>query len=435
MLRSRIFLAILVASVGMFVAACGGSESTVAGGFGSTTNPSGGVSGQSGTSIPFAGFSAPLSQSAISEKRLVTVRDPNAWSALWAEHVGTGGASRPLPEVDFSRNMVIGVFLGSLGACDKLSVEAVRQKQDPARIEVTYRHTPPPPDTMCIATLANPAALITVQKSDVPVEFVQAPARPASALLIRSGWSFGMCVDNCEAAVEIAQDGATFRSTSKTETITPVLALWGAVSEQEWQTLAASFSTLPDVIVGCPDCADEGREWIEVEQGGNKKRLDFSCKVIVNQDTRLQATVRTIRSRLAFALGLREPCDPDAIVFERLAPAVLASDIADQRFVTIRDAASWAVLWNQHAGTRAPLPVIDFSKQMVLGVFMGNQSATCGSTSIESVRQRNAPDRIEVGYRVVDPGPNVMCVAPALNQYSLVTVPASEQPVEFLKLQ
>lgn len=436
MILSRPFLAALAAAASLFVAGCGGgSGSTASSDGGTRTLASGEVASHVDAGVPFSTFSSPLSsQSAITEQRLVTVRDADAWARLWAEHVGSAAGTRPLPPVDFSRNMVIGVFLGSRSACDTLSIEAVKQKQGPARIEVSYKHTPPAPETVCVASIANPAVLITVPKSDLPVEFVQVPELPAGELVIRSGWSFGFCLDRCEGAVAIDRSGAIFRASSRLITDTPERAIWGAVSAQEWQTLVATYKTLPDVIVGCPDCADEGKEWIEIEQGGTRKRLEFSCNVTIDEADTLQKTVRAIRSRLAVALGLPEVCNPGAINFQPLEPAVFTSDITTKRFVTIRDAASWATLWNEHTGGRAPLPAIDFSKQMVLGVFMGNESPVCGSTRIESVRERTNPDHIEVGYRVLDPGPDVVCIAAVLNQYSLVTVPAMSLPVEFVKL-
>lgn len=47
--------------------------------------------------------------SAIDAPRQVTVRSAVEWGALWKEN----GASAPLPAVDFSRETVVGVFLGT----------------------------------------------------------------------------------------------------------------------------------------------------------------------------------------------------------------------------------------------------------------------------------------------------------------------------------
>lgn len=435
MMLNRSLLAALSASAALLLAGCGGGSGTPAAANGTgTLAPATNILPQAVTGVPFEQFSPVLAQSAIDERRMVTVRDTNAWKQLWAEHASPGSAYRPVPEVDFSQKMVIGIFLGAGGACDTLSVESVRKKDGPSRLEVTWKFTPPPQDMVCIATVVNHAVLITVPRSDLPVEFVQADAARTDDLVIRSGWSFGMCLENCEGEAEITQDGATLRVTGHRDQSSSEAAVWGAVSPQEWETLAANFHTLPDVTVGCPDCADEGREWIEVEHKGSRKRLDVSCSVVVADAQRLQETVRTIRGRLSVALGLPEFCNPGSIAFEHIEPALLTSEIADKRFVAIRDASAWAALWNEHSGGREPVPAIDFTQKMVAGVFMGPESITCGSTNIESVRQRSNPDRIEVAYRVVDPGPNVMCIAALINQYSLVTLPASSLPVEFVKL-
>jgi hypothetical protein len=125
------------------------------------------------------------------------------------------------------------------------------------------------------------------------------------------------------------------------------------------------------------------------------------------------------------------------IAFSKLEPTIFASAIEDKRFVAIRNSTDWLGVWNQHVANLKPAPAapaVDFSQHMVLGVFIGNESVTCGSTNIEKVSKRNNPERIEVGYRITDPGPNVMCIAAHINQHSLVTVPASSLPVEFVKL-
>src|SRR5277367_2400711 len=53
------------------------------------------------------------SQSALGKNQLV-IRDDNTWSAVWANHAGdsfTGGPKKPI--IDFQKEMVIGVFLGT----------------------------------------------------------------------------------------------------------------------------------------------------------------------------------------------------------------------------------------------------------------------------------------------------------------------------------
>ncbi|HYD95066.1 MAG TPA: hypothetical protein VEC01_07065 [Noviherbaspirillum sp.] len=434
MRTNRFITAALCGAAVSLIAACGGGGQNGTAQSGAVVAPASFLQ-QDAKGIPYEILPAALAQSEISEKRLVAVRDAEAWKSLWAEHAGTGSADRPAPEIDFSRNTVIGVFLGSRGACDRVAVTAVKQRAQSQRLEVTYEVLLPPPDTACIASIANPAVLVTVPLSGAQVDFVQAPARAESDLVVKSGWSFGMCLEKCDGTVQIAKDGASFRSGGgKDGAALPEQGIWGAVSEKEWEALQAGFGSVPDVVIGCPDCADEGREWIEISRGATTKRVEFSCKAQLDAAPGFLATVRAIRGRLAAALGLPDPCNPATIAFERIAPAMFTSEIAEKRFVAIRDAAAWAALWNEHSAGRAPLPAVDFTQQMVVGVFLGRESVPCGGLSIDTVRKANEPEQIEVGYRVVDPGPDVMCIAAVINQYALVTIPASTLPVNFVKL-
>jgi hypothetical protein len=442
MIRTRLLHALLLASATLLAAGCGGGGGNAPAATTATNGapispvpptPEFAASGDIG--IPFYILSGPLSISAITEPRTATARNPEEWNRMWDAHAGPGIVYRTAPRIDFSKNMVAAVFLGSRSACDSVSVASVKQLHGPARLEVAYRESAPPAGTPCIASLANPAVLITLPQSTLPVEFVKAPARQPGDLLVRSGWWFGMCLSNCKGAVEIAKDGALFRAEYGSDPATPETGVWGAVSAKEWETISTSFASLPDVIVGCPGCADEGVEWIEIEKDGKKKRLDFNCNTAVVGGEPLLATVRAIRSRLAAAAGVREACATDAILFEPLAPTVFTSAIDEKRFVTVRDAASWQALWTEHTRGASQAPAVDFSQKMVLGVFLGRESDPCGGMYIATVRHAANPDRIEAGYRVIEPGPNVMCIAAVVNQYAFVTVPQSSLPVYFVRLK
>lgn len=428
MKAKQLFMTALSVFAALLLAACGGGSAGA-----DSTAPITGILPQAESGLPFDILSSPLAETAIDQKRTVVVRDAEAWNRLWQEHTGSGFAHRPVPAIDFSQKMVIGVYLGASGACDSLTIDAVKKKEGPSRIEVTWRHTPPAPNIACIAVVVNRAVLITVPQSSLPVEFVQASPRPADELVIRTGWSFGMCIDNCEGTAEIRQDGASLRVSGRGDATLPQAGAWTPVSATEWESLAARFQTLPDVVVGCPDCADEGREWIEIEHKGSKKRLVTSCSVVLPEAKEFQQDVRAIRGRLTAMLGLQSVCDPDRIEFQRIEPRVFLSAIADKRFVTIKDAAAWTALWNEHSGGRVAVPQIDFSTRMVSGVFMGQESVLCGSTDIVAVNQRSNPARIEVSYRVFDPG-NVVCVAAVINQHALVTLPVSALPVAFVRV-
>jgi hypothetical protein len=59
------------------------------------------------------------------------------------------------------------------------------------------------------------------------------------------------------------------------------------------------------------------------------------------------------------------------------------SHIDDAKQVLVRTGAEWAKLWQQHAPDR-PRPAVDFSKEMVVGVFMGSRPNAGFSTAIVS---------------------------------------------------
>lgn len=76
------------------------------------------------------------------------------------------------------------------------------------------------------------------------------------------------------------------------------------------------------------------------------------------------------------------------------------SGIKQQRAVAVQDPRSWEALWSQHdAGT--PAPAVDFSKESVVAVFLGERQAA--GAKVEVVVQRDPIDasRLNVFYREV----------------------------------
>jgi hypothetical protein len=59
------------------------------------------------------------------------------------------------------------------------------------------------------------------------------------------------------------------------------------------------------------------------------------------------------------------------------------SHIDDAKQVVVRTDAEWTKLWQQHAPSQ-PRPAVDFSKEMVVGVFMGSRPNAGFSTAIVS---------------------------------------------------
>jgi hypothetical protein len=73
------------------------------------------------------------------------------------------------------------------------------------------------------------------------------------------------------------------------------------ISNQEWLDLAASLQLDAlkslDTVIGCPDCADGGGEWIEVQTATMRRKVTFEYGKNVPAIGPLLEKVRAIRKR------------------------------------------------------------------------------------------------------------------------------------------
>ncbi|WP_165497815.1 protease complex subunit PrcB family protein [Pseudoduganella albidiflava] len=106
--------------------------------------------------------------SAVATPETVVVRDAAAWNELWARHKSRSVPVLPVPQVDFNRYMVIGVFIGSRpNGCFKTTVTDVYRSG--RKIHVTRVDHQPDPRAVCTQALTTPSHLIMVERSDLPV--------------------------------------------------------------------------------------------------------------------------------------------------------------------------------------------------------------------------------------------------------------------------
>jgi hypothetical protein len=110
--------------------------------------------------------------SGIDSARQVTVRTPEAWAALWREHA----PDRAVPQVDFAREMVVGVFLGSRPTAG-FGVEIVGTRQEGGALIVMYRETSPGRDSITAQILTAPYHLAAVPAFAGEVRFEQTAAK------------------------------------------------------------------------------------------------------------------------------------------------------------------------------------------------------------------------------------------------------------------
>ncbi|MEK7858621.1 MAG: protease complex subunit PrcB family protein [Elusimicrobiota bacterium] len=100
----------------------------------------------------------------IKEKQMLVVRDQQAWEALWAKH--DAGRKVARPAVDFSRDIVVAVYLGekTIGGY-KVDLELLADPLEPAsRLVVFYREVAPARKFFHIEVISRPYALLRVKK-------------------------------------------------------------------------------------------------------------------------------------------------------------------------------------------------------------------------------------------------------------------------------
>jgi hypothetical protein len=108
--------------------------------------------------------------SGIEEKRQVVVRDAAAWEALLKAH---GGDSK-LPEVDFGREMVVGVFMGMApGGCHATGVRGIYPSDGKLVVSYYERYPVEGQEIACTKNITFPYHLVVVPRSDLPAVFAQ----------------------------------------------------------------------------------------------------------------------------------------------------------------------------------------------------------------------------------------------------------------------
>jgi hypothetical protein len=101
-------------------------------------------------------------QSNVDEARQVLVRTDAEWTALWQRH----SPDRPKPTIDFSKEMVVGVFMGSRSNAGFSTAVTLTTAANGALI-VKYTETVPPPGAVTAQILTFPYHLVAVPRSDV----------------------------------------------------------------------------------------------------------------------------------------------------------------------------------------------------------------------------------------------------------------------------
>jgi hypothetical protein len=101
-------------------------------------------------------------QSNVEDAKRVLVRSDAEWTKLWQQH----SPDRPKPAVDFSKEMVVGVFMGSRPTAGFSTAVTMTTAGNGALI-VKYTETAPPPGAITAQILTFPYHLVAIAKADV----------------------------------------------------------------------------------------------------------------------------------------------------------------------------------------------------------------------------------------------------------------------------
>ena len=108
--------------------------------------------------VPFTTISQ-SANSGVEEARQVVVRTAEAWKALWNEHA----PGQPMPAVDFTRSMVVGVFLGSRSTAGyRVTITGI--ERDGSSAVVSYREERPGAGDMLAQVITFPHHLVRVER-------------------------------------------------------------------------------------------------------------------------------------------------------------------------------------------------------------------------------------------------------------------------------
>lgn len=106
------------------------------------------------------------------------------WVALWKRHAGTLPQAAEVPKVDWSKEMVLAVFMGERST-GGYSVQIRGAKEQDGKLTAEVEYVSPKPGGFVTQAFTSPFHIAAVAKSALPVTWKVAV--PAGGLKIKSG--------------------------------------------------------------------------------------------------------------------------------------------------------------------------------------------------------------------------------------------------------
>lgn len=116
--------------------------------------------------------------SGIREAKQAVIKDTEAWKKFWEQHTKTTRPPGALPEVNFQKEMAVVATMGTQRT-GGFAIEIVGAETSGDKLRISIRRTTPPAGAMTIQALTAPFHFVSVPRSDLKPEFVDAGPKPA----------------------------------------------------------------------------------------------------------------------------------------------------------------------------------------------------------------------------------------------------------------
>lgn len=114
--------------------------------------------------------------SQIQTRSELVIKDEARWKEVWEKHSGAGGSAKTMPDVDFSKEMVLVVAMGRQ-TTGGYGVEVVKAESSGDALKVYVVRKTPRPGGMSLQALTAPFHIVALPKSDLKVTFIDQPPK------------------------------------------------------------------------------------------------------------------------------------------------------------------------------------------------------------------------------------------------------------------
>jgi hypothetical protein len=106
-----------------------------------------------------------------------------------------------------------------------------------------------------------------------------------------------------------------------------------------------------------------------------------------------------------------------------------SSQILRPREVVAKDADEWRDLWAAHSAVNAPAEGVDWSRFMVVGIFLGSRPSAGYSVAITNVTSRDGTTTVE--YTERSPAPGTIAAQVLTSPFHILRIPRTTERIVF----